>query len=147
MGTNVKQTKKKNAAPALTDAEKVTAHIGQLDTDIAAIVQYIRNMILETDSSIGEQIKWNSPSFYYTGPMKDFDPKEYKRDIIVMNLNKGRILLVFPTGARIKDSTGLLEGNYTDGRRLMTVKDMQDALAKEKRLKKIIKDWLKGIEK
>lgn len=79
--------------------------------------------------------------------MKDFDPKEYKRDIIVMNLHKGKILLAFPTGARIKDTAGLLEGNYTDGRRLMPIKDMEDARAKEKGLKKIIKDWLKGIEK
>lgn len=135
------------AKSSLTDTEKVAAHIQQLDPALAAIVLKLREVILATSKTIAEQIKWNAPSFYYNGPMKDFDPKEYKRDIIVMNLHKGRILLVFPTGARIKNSTSLLEGNYADGRRLMNIKDMEDALAKEKGLQKIIKDWLKGIEK
>ena len=50
--------------------------------------------------------------------MKPFDPKEYKRDLIVMNLHKGRIMLVFPSGAKVNDTSGLLEGDYKDGRRL-----------------------------
>lgn len=58
--------------------------------------------------------------------MKPFDPKEYKRDIVVMNLHKGKILLVFPTGARINDGTGILEGKYTDGRRVVIITDMND---------------------
>lgn len=135
------------AKSTLTDMEKVAAHIQQLDPVVAATVGTLRAIILAADKTIAEQIKWNSPSFYYSGPMKDFDPKEYKRDIIVMNLHKGKILLVFPTGARIKDTTGLLEGKYTDGRRLMPIKDMEDAQAKEKGLKKIIKDWLKSVER
>jgi hypothetical protein len=40
--------------------------------------------------------------------MKPFDPKEYKREIIVMNLFKGRIMLVFPSGAKVKDASGML---------------------------------------
>lgn len=48
--------------------------------------------------SIGEQIKWNNPCFYFTGEMPAFDPKEYKREIVVMNLFKGRIMLVLPSG-------------------------------------------------
>lgn len=135
------------AKSLLTDTEKVNAHIQQLDASTAAVIQRLRAVILATDKTIAEKIKWNAPSFYYSGPMKDFDPKEYKRDLIVMNLHKGRILLVFPTGARIKDTTGLLEGNYADGRRLMNITDMGDALAKEKGLKKIIKDWLKDVER
>jgi len=55
---------------------------------------------LSTDKEIGERIKWNNPSFYYTGEMKLFDPKEHKREIIVFNLYKGRIMLVFPSGEK-----------------------------------------------
>lgn len=133
-------------SPTPTDSEKINALIKAHEPPVARTIEYIRQVILTTDEEIGEQIKWNSPSFYYTGEMKPFDPKEYKRDIIVMNLHKGRILLVFPTGARIRDTTGLLEGDYKDGRRLVTIADIDDAKAKEKALKKVIELWLKGVE-
>ncbi len=133
-------------SPTPTDSEKINALIKAHEPPVARTIEYIRQVILTTDAQIGEQIKWNSPSFYYTGEMKPFDPKEYKRDIIVMNLHKGRILLVFPTGARIRDTTGLLEGDYKDGRRLVTIADIDDAKAKEKALKKVIELWLKGVE-
>lgn len=129
------------------DTEQVTAYIQKLDKKLAGAVEYARQLILSTDREIGEQIKWNSPSFYYTGEMKPFDPKEYKRDLIVMNLRKGQILMVLPTGAKIKDTTGLLEGKYTDGRRLITLTDLDDIKSKERKLKTVIRDWLKLIEK
>jgi len=134
-------------AKALSDSEKVTEHIQKLDVSIAETVDVIRQIILTTDKEIAEQIKWNSPSFYYSGEMKPFDPKEYKRDIIVMNLHKNNIMLVLPTGAKVRDTSGLLEGDYTDGRRLIKFKDMKDVKEKEKSLRKIIKEWLKLVDK
>ena len=79
--------------------------------------------------------------------MKPFDPKEYKRDLIVMNLHKGRIMLVFPSGAKVNDTSGLLEGDYKDGRRLVIFTDMKDVKAKEKNLQAVIKKWLKLVDK
>ena len=131
----------------LSDTEQVTAHIQKLEPAFAKTVEEIRKIILKTDKEIGEQIKWNNPSFYYTGEMKPFDPKEYKRDLIVMNLHKGRIMLVLPSGAKVKDTSGLLEGDYKDGRRLILFNDLKDVKAKEKSLQKIIKAWLKLIDK
>src|SRR6187399_2554190 len=110
----------------LTDTEQVTAHIKKLDPSFGKIIETIRQLILKTDKEIGEQIKWNNPSFYYTGEMKPFDPKEYKRDMIVMNLHKGRIMLVFPSGAKVNDTASFLEGDYKDGRRLVTFTDLKD---------------------
>ena len=137
----------KSKSPALPDSAQVTAHIQKLDKKQAAIVQYVRQVILSADKEIGEQIKWNSPSFYYTGNMKEFNPKEYRRDIVVMNLHKGRVLLIFPTGAKIDDKPGLLEGDFKDGRRMVTIKDLEDAKEKEGRMKEVIKDWLEKVEK
>jgi hypothetical protein len=131
----------------LTDTEQVTAHIQALDSALAATVTALRNIILSTDTEIGEQIKWNSPSFYYTGAMKPFDPKEYKRDIVVMNLHRGQIMLVFPTGARISDNTGLLEGSYTDGRRIAKFRDLEDVQARSGALQTVIRDWLSTVER
>jgi hypothetical protein len=110
-------------------------------------VESLRKIILGTDKEIGERIKWNNPSFYYSGEMKPFDPKEYKREIIVFNLYKGRIMLVFPSGAKLKDATGFLEGEYKDGRRIVVFKDMEDVKSKEKVLQKVIRDWLKFVDK
>lgn len=117
-------------------------------TDFLQIItNKLRSIILNIDAEIGEQIKWNSPSFFYTGQMASFDAKEYKRDIVVLNLHRGSVLMVFPTGAKINDHTGVLEGNYTDGRRTIKIADMDDLLKKEEAIKTVIKQWMALIEK
>ena len=94
----------------LSDKDQVTEHIKKLEPSLAKIVEYLRKTILKIDNEIGECIKWNNPCFYYTGEMKPFNPKEYKREIIVFNLFKGRIMLVFPGGGKINDASGFLTG-------------------------------------
>jgi hypothetical protein len=79
--------------------------------------------------------------------MKPFDPKEYKREIIVFNLFKNRIMHVFPSGAKVNDKSGLLEGDYKDGRRITIFKDLKDVRPKEKKLQSFIKEWLKLVDK
>lgn len=130
-----------------TDQEQVTEHIQKLEPSLAEVVEALRKIILNTDQEVGERIKWNNPSFYYTGEMKPFDPKEYKREIAVFNLHKGRVLLVFPSGNKVNDSSGLLEGNYADGRKIALFKDLKDVKSKEKALQTVIKEWLKLIDK
>ena len=130
-----------------SDAEQVTAHIQKLDPAFAPIIEKIRQIILKTDKEIAERIKWNNPSFYYTGEMQPFDPKEYKREIVVFNVYKGKIMLVFPSGAKVKDTSGLLEGDYADGRRLIIFKDLKEVKAKEKALQGIIQKWISLVDK
>jgi hypothetical protein len=137
--------KEKPVKPSNT--ELVTTHIQKLDLALGDIVQTIRDIILNTDAEIGEEIKWNNPTFYYTGEMQFFDPKEFKRHIVVMNLHKGRIMLVFPSGAKVNDTSGFLEGDYKDGRRTTVFKDKADVLAKKDILQNVIKDWLSLVEK
>src|SRR5205809_6575041 len=131
----------------ITDREQVTEHIKKLEPQLAKTIEIIRQIILSTDKEIGERIKWNNPSFYYTGEMKSFDPKEYKRDLAVMNLFKGRIMLVLPSGAIVNDKSGFLEGDYKDGRRTAVFKDLADAKAKAPSLQKVIKTWMKLLDK
>lgn len=131
----------------LSDQEQVSEHIQKLEPGLAQVVETLRQIILSTDSQISERIKWNNPSFYYNGEMLEFDPKEYKRDLIVMNLHKGRIMLVLPSGAKVNDQSGLLEGDYKDGRRIAIFKDLEDVQAKQGALQKIIQDWLTLMEK
>jgi hypothetical protein len=130
----------------ISDEAQVTAHIQKLDPSLAEIVETIRQFILKISPEIGERIKWNSPSFYFTGAMKPFDPKEYKREIAVFNLFKGRIMLVFPSGAKVMYDSGLLTGDYADGRRLVIFKDLADVKSKEFALQKVVLEWLKLVE-
>jgi hypothetical protein len=125
----------------------VSEYISKLDPGFADLVEAVRQVILHTDKEIAEQIKWNSPGFFYTGEIKAFDPKEYKRDIVVMNLRKAEVLLVFPTGARIHDASGFLEGKYTDGRKIAKIRNMDELEKHRKKLSMVLKGWLETVEK
>ncbi len=129
-----------------SDSEQVTAHIQKLPVEISPIIEYIRQIILGAHSEVGERIKWNNPSFYFIGEMAPFDPKEYKREIIVMNLHKNKIMLVWPTGAKLKNLEGILKGNYSDGRRLLIFKDHSDVKAKELLLQNLVQEWVSLVE-
>lgn len=132
----------------LTPEEEVVDYFKNLVHPLTDVVQELRKIILATDKEISEQIKWNSPSFYYTGEMKPFDPKEYKRDIVVFNLHKkDSVLLVFPTGAVVEDTSGVLEGKFTDGRKTAKFSTLSEVKKREKDLKNVIKKWLEKVDK
>jgi len=64
----------------------------------------------------------------------------------VLNLHRGHALLVFPTGAIINDTSGLLEGDYKDGRRMATFLDMEAVKSKENALQEVIRTRVKLVE-
>jgi len=129
-----------------TGTETVNDYVKKIEEPVKSIVEGLRQAILGVSAEIAEEIKWNAPAFYYTGEMKPFNPKEYKRHIIVMNL-RNRILMVFPSGGKIDNDGGLLTGDYADGRRLVHVKTMGDVEAIKPGLQAAIKDWISKVEK
>ncbi|RFZ90421.1 DUF1801 domain-containing protein [Mucilaginibacter conchicola] len=126
---------------------QVTAFVNSLNIAIKEAVEALHNIILSAHPEIAGHIKWNSPAFYYTGVMASFDPKTYKRDTAVMNLNRNRLMLVLPTGTRLTDNTGLLEGKYTDGRGIINFKDKADIEAKAPVLQSLLRQWVDMVEK
>jgi hypothetical protein len=116
--------------------EKVHDYIKKMKHPLVDVVKSLRKIILSAGAEIGEEIKWNAPTFSYAGEMGLSDPKEYERYIIVFNLcRKDCIRLVFPRRAKVKDTSGLLEGEYPDDRRLAMFYSLQDVAAKEKQLR------------
>src|SRR5258707_5311704 len=104
---------KKDDTIKLSEPDKVDEYMKAVKHPLVKVIGELRKIILKTDKEIGEEVKWNAPTFFYTGKMKPFNPKEYKRYIIVFNLyQKDCIRLVFPSGARVNDKSGLLEGDY-----------------------------------
>jgi hypothetical protein len=140
--------KKASANIKPSEPEQVAAYLARLKHPLAEVVAALRQIILKTDASIGEEIKWNAPAFFFTGEMAPFNPKEYKRHLVVMNLAKpDSIRLVLMGGARAKDSSGLLEGDYADGRRLATFSSVAEVKAKQKALQSIVRALLQTLEK
>ncbi len=131
-----------------SEPENVHEYMGRLKHPLAKVVEDLRQIILNTHKEIGEEIKWNAPTFFYSGKMKPTNPKEYRRYIVVFNLFKQDcIRLVFPSGAKVKDKSGLLEGDYADGRRLAMFYSLKDVRSKEKSLRAVITKWLKLLKK
>lgn len=113
---------KKISSIKLSETDKVNTYMQYLQHPLVEVVEALRQLILSTHKEIGEEVKWNAPAFFYTGEIKPFNPKEYKRYIVVFNLfKKDCIRLLFPTGVKVK--------------------------LKEKSMKKVIKNWLKILNK
>jgi hypothetical protein len=137
-----------NLSTKPSETDKVNAYMRDLKHPLADVVEALRQLILDTDPEIGEEVKWNAPTFFYSGEMRPFDPKEYKRHLIVFNLyQKNCIRLVFPSGAKINDTSGLLTGDYADGRRLALFYSMEDVAVKKAAMQDAIRKWLELLDK
>lgn len=139
---------KKDDMVKLSEPDKVDEYMKECTHPLVKVISGLRKIILATDKEIGEEVKWNAPTFFYAGKMKPSDPKEYKRYLVVFNLfKKDEIRIVFPSGAKVNDKSGLLQGDYQDGRRLASFKNLKEVKAKEKDLQQVIRTWLKLLEK
>ena len=128
-----------NTTVKVSDPDAVNTYIGNLEQPRSDVVKALRQLILAASPSVGEEIKWNAPSFFYTGAMQVFNPKEYKRHLVVFNLHKKDcIQLVFLGVAKVGDTSGLLTGDYKDGRRLALFYDLADVSVKKPALQRII---------
>ena len=98
-----------------------------------------KRIILEADPRIGEQIKWNAPSFGYAGA-----------DRVTMRLQPGdRLQLIFHRGAKVRDSagfefedgSGLMEWVAPD-RAVLTLRDLEDVRARRPVLQNVVPRWI-----
>jgi hypothetical protein len=127
---------------------EVDAYIKNLKHPLGNVVAALRQIILNADSQIGEEIKWNAPTFFFTGEMKLSDPKQYKRYLIVFNLfQKDCIRLVFWGGAKVNDKSGFLQGDYPDGRRLAFFHSLAEVRSNRKQLEKAVRSQLQHLNK
>ena len=140
--------KKLSLSTKKSEPEQVDAYVRAMKHPLKGVVEELRAIILNADSAIGEEVKWNAPAFFYTGTMAEFDPKQHKRHVVVFNLFKNDcVRLVFPSGASIGDTSGLLVGDYADGRRLAQFSSIDEVHSKRLVLERVIKKWLNALEK
>jgi hypothetical protein len=147
-GLKFKEAKQNEKETVSTKTTEVDGYMKKLKHPLLPVVVELRKIILSADKNIGEEIKWNAPCFFFTGPMKPFNPKEYKRFIVGFNFfQKDCIRMIFLTGAKINDKSGLLSGDYEDGRRLAHFKSLKEVKEKEKHLRAALKKWLRLLDK
>lgn len=119
-------------APAVDGKVVVDAYMRDVDHPFKAEMQAVREIILGVSPKIAERIKWNAPSFYYREDLGAFNPRatEY-----------AHLILLFPGGGGMQDSSGLLEGNHKD-RREAKFYSLDDVKSKRRALEKIVKGWI-----
>jgi hypothetical protein len=119
-------------APAIDGKAVVDAYMRDVDHPFKAEMQAVREIILGVSPKIAERIKWNAPSFYYGEDLGAFNPRatEY-----------AHLILLFPGGEGMQDSSGLLEGNHKD-RREAKFYSLDDVKSKRRALEKIVKGWI-----
>jgi hypothetical protein len=113
----------------------VSDYMKKLKSPLKAEMEAVREIILSADDRITESIKWSAPSFFYKDNMCTFNPRATKA-----------VTLVFHKGAIIKDDNGLLLGDAKEAR-TAKFKDMDDIKANAAKLKKVVKSWIKEMDK
>lgn len=113
----------------------VDAFMAAHETPLKAEVQAVRDIIKGVNPAIGEQIKWNAPSYFYNGV-----------DMVTFQLRpKDYVHLVFHHPAIVNIQSDLLEGEYAD-RRMTYFSDMADIEAKRAELERVITTLLRHID-
>jgi hypothetical protein len=136
------------AKTQLSNAEQVAVYMQNLEHPMLEVVEELRKIIKESHPEMEEIIAWNAPTYNYVGEIKPFDPKEYKRYIVGFNLfKKDCVRLILLTGAKLTDTTKILEGDYKDGRRLVLFNSMEEVKSKQQALQDLIKEWISMVEK
>ncbi len=102
------------------------------DNPQKALVQAVREVLLDTDPRVQETIKWKAPTFMFEGNIASFYPR-----------SKRAVSLLFHTGASLPDPDGLLEGGGDTGR-VARFTDATDLDAKRGSLQNLIRAWIES---
>jgi hypothetical protein len=127
---NMAKAKNKSASEG---TQEVNGYMQLLQHPLKKEIQLVRAIILESDPTILEQVKWNAPSFRCT------------QDFVTFNVRPtDKIHLVFHHPSIVQIKSELLEGEYKD-RRMLYVKDGAEIDASKSELQRIIHQSVKLI--
>lgn len=118
----------RQAAP-MSRSPEVDAWFERYDNPCKAVVQRVRELVLQADPRIGECIKWQAPTFTYCGNMASFFPK-----------SRQHASLLFHQGAQIPGVHPLLQDDGGQARtlKLATVAEADAARAD---IERIVRAW------
>jgi hypothetical protein len=109
---------------------KVDAFMEKSDNPLKDIWEDVREIVLNVDPKMEEDIKWGAPTFIYKGNLATFNPRA-----------KQFVNLTFHTGAMIEDPDGVLEGDAKEAR-VFRVTDSEELEGKKTGLVKVVNNWI-----
>lgn len=131
----------------MKEYSSVDQYLDKLQHPLHSTIQLIRTYILEAHPLIKEHIKWNVPAYYYEGKILGANPKDYLNDVVVFHLRRPtEILLIFPNGAFISNTYGLLGGNFKDQRRSMTFLDERSVIEAKEGIQRCVAAYIQFIQ-
>ena len=108
---------------------KIDTWLEDYDNPMKFVASAVRDIIIESDARVSEDLKWQAPTFMYKGNIATINPR-----------SKKHVSLMFHKGALIDGNFPNLDG---DGKEARTFKitDIDDLKAKQDELTAIIKCW------
>ncbi len=133
-------SKTKPAKKTQSSVQNVETFLDALDSTLKPQVLAIRQIILEIDPSITEQIKWNVPSFCTSEHFATFNLRAHDSTGIILHLG-AKVRETAVTGIKISDPESLLEWLGAD-RAMVKFYDLNDIESKKLALVNIIRQWI-----
>jgi len=123
--------------------ESVSEFMRRLQHPLKPEIEAVRQIILGANDQIGEEIKWNAPSFYVKEHFATFNlhTREFVHSIFHMG---AKVKDNGAEGMKIKDPFGLLEWIAKD-RCAAKFYNMSDVTSKRAALEDIVNQWIKRM--
>lgn len=102
-----------------------------LKEEMKAVIEILRAAGPQMD----EDVKWGGPSFDYKEPMATFNPRMTEF-----------VALIFHKGELLQDKSGLLEA-APKGKAYAKFRSMEDVRKYTPGLQKVVKEWIKLMDK
>jgi hypothetical protein len=123
--------------------QSVETFLSRLDSVLKPEVLAIRQIILEIDPSITEQIKWNVPSFCTSEHFATFNLRAKDSTGIILHLG-AKVRETAVTGIKISDPESLLEWLGAD-RAMVKFYDLNDIESKKLAFVNIVRQWIQYV--
>lgn len=122
--------------------EEVTIFLDNLVHPLRNEIEVLRQIILNSNPKLTENIKWNAPNFCYDGEdritMRIQPPKQ-----IQIIFHRGAKVLEQPKSRLINDESKLLAWKAND-RAVATFKTLADINSNQSALREIVNEWVKA---
>lgn len=126
-----------------TKGQSVEDFLETLNHPFKQEVVALRQMILAADTRIGEEIKWNAPSFYTTQHFATFQLRAKTGVQIILHLGT-KVRETATTGITIPDPESLLTWLAKD-RASVTFQNMDEIHAKRAAFAALIRAWIEYV--
>jgi hypothetical protein len=124
----------------LDTTEAVDEFMRKLNHPFKAVIQTIRESILNTDSAVAEGVKWNAPSFRTTEYFATTHLRAKNGVGVILHLG-AKVRTGEADGVSIRDPERLLTW-LADDRAMVVFKDGTDFIAKKVPFERIVRQWI-----